>query len=234
MRVSVIIPAYNEADRIGAVLAVLHQVPGLSEIIIVDDGSTDGTLEAIPSGNGFSALRLEPNRGKGGALSAGVRQSQGEVLLFLDADLVGLKPEQITALVTPVIRREAEMSIAVFKAGRWRTDWAQKVAPGISGQRAIKRELFLSISGLDKTRYGVETALNRAAARRGAKVSKVPWLGVTHVMKEEKVGWTRGTWERMKMYREIGSCLLRSLTGNGDGPTLSTPAASPSEEVTTQ
>jgi glycosyltransferase involved in cell wall biosynthesis len=230
MQVSVIVPAFNEAGRIGAVLEVIHQARGLSEIIIVDDGSTDGTLEAIPSGNGFSTLRLEPNRGKGAALLAGAQRSRGEILLFLDADLVGLHPAQIEALVAPVVRQEAEMSIAVFKGGRWRTDWAQKLVPGISGQRAMKREFFLSISGLEKSRYGVETALGRAAARRRLRVSRVPWQGVTHVMKEEKLGWSKGMWERIKMYEEIGSCLLRGLFGNGHGHSL--PRVNPSASDT--
>jgi polyisoprenyl-phosphate glycosyltransferase len=221
MQVSVIIPAYNEAGRIGAVLSVLRQARGLSEIIIVDDGSTDGTFEAIPSGNGFRALRLEPNRGKGAALLAGAEESRGEVLLFLDADLVGLQPNQIEALLTPIVRQEAEMSIAVFTAGRWRTDWAQKLVPGISGQRAMTREFFFSLSGLEKTRYGVETALSQAAARRKLRVARVPWAGVTHVMKEEKLGWIKGTWERIKMYEEIGALFLQQGSNNGSSAFLS-------------
>jgi polyisoprenyl-phosphate glycosyltransferase len=217
MRVSAIIPAFNEADRIGTVLEVLHQTRGLSEIIIVDDGSTDGTLESIPANNGFSPLRLEQNHGKGAALLAGAKKSRGEVLLFLDADLIGLQPHQVESLLAPVLQQEADMSIAVFQGGRWRTDWAQKLVPGISGQRAMKRDFFLSISGLEHSRYGVETALGRAAARRKLRVARVPWERVTHVMKEEKLGWCRGMWERVKMYEEIGAFILGGLLGIGNG-----------------
>jgi polyisoprenyl-phosphate glycosyltransferase len=219
MQVSVIIPAFNEASRIGVVLEVLHQTRGLNEIIIVDDGSTDGTLEAIPAGNGFHPMRLERNRGKGAALLAGARKSRGEVLLFLDADLVGLQPHQVESLLAPVVNQEAAMSIAVFRGGRWRTDWAQKLVPGISGQRAMRREFFFSVSGLEDSRYGVETALSRAAARQKLRVARVPWKQVTHVMKEEKLGWSRGLWERLKMYEEIGALLLRGLLVNGNGHT---------------
>ena len=95
MKLSIIIPAYNEEDRIihtlVATLAFLNQQNFHSEIIVVSDGSTDQTKSVV---EGFNAgekvdLRLieyHPNRGKGYAVRTGMRAGNGEMLLFMDAD----------------------------------------------------------------------------------------------------------------------------------------------------
>jgi glycosyltransferase involved in cell wall biosynthesis len=229
MQIAAVVPAYNESTRIGNVLKVLHSIDLLSEIIVVDDGSTDNTLAEVPRNNGVRALRFEQNRGKGAALFAGARLSQSDILLFLDADLVGLTTGHVEALLAPVMNREADMSVASFRGGRWRTDWAQKLVPCISGQRVLHKEFFFSLANLDHSRYSIETALTLEARLRGARVKKVYWDGVTHVMKEEKLGWTRGMWERAKMYWEIGSYVLDF---SRDGHSVSPP--SPSHDSQTE
>lgn len=72
---------------------------------------------------------LPTNRGKGAAVAAGLSRAQGEVIGFLDADLVGLRPEHIRALVLPVIEGQADMTIGLFGGGRLSTDLAQKLTP---------------------------------------------------------------------------------------------------------
>ncbi len=92
-RLSVIVPAYNEAARIGPtldrLLAFARTVDGGAEILVVDDGSTDGTgaLGARPEYGPVRWLPLAHNRGKGAALRAGVLASGGEEVLLCDADL---------------------------------------------------------------------------------------------------------------------------------------------------
>lgn len=209
MRVAAVVPALNEAKRIGTVLAALGQAHGLDEIVVVDDASTDGTLVQIPQGNGLRAVRLERNRGKAGALLAGARATNAEILLFMDADLVGVQGKHIDLLLAPVVAGAADMSIAVFRGGRLRTDWAQKLVPYISGQRALRREFFLSLPRLEQARFGVEVALTLQARLQALRVDRVPWYGVTHVMKEEKLGLARGLAERAKMYWQIGAYLAQ-------------------------
>jgi glycosyltransferase involved in cell wall biosynthesis len=93
MDLSVVIPAYNEAQRLGStlehVLAYLEARPGTFEVVVVDDGSGDATAEVaagfVP--RGVRVHRLEANRGKGAALKAGVLTSRGERVLLTDADL---------------------------------------------------------------------------------------------------------------------------------------------------
>src|SRR3989338_5584956 len=82
MRISVILPAYNEALNIGS---VLEKISGKYDVIVVDDGSVDNTSE-IARARGFFVGRLERNMGKGRACLEGIRHSNSEFNIFIDAD----------------------------------------------------------------------------------------------------------------------------------------------------
>lgn len=91
---SVVVPAYNEAERLPATLDVLEAylaTTSRAEIVVVDDGSSDATAAIVearpPSGVRVGCVRLEANRGKGRAVVAGVAASRGQVIAFIDADL---------------------------------------------------------------------------------------------------------------------------------------------------
>src|SRR5687767_6720203 len=108
MTVCAIVPAYNEAARVTAVLDAIAQAKRVDEIIVVDDGSSDSTRETAAShpaaGAGrLRAFRQEPNQGKGAAMRRGADETDADVLLFLDADLIGLTPAHVDALAAPVV-----------------------------------------------------------------------------------------------------------------------------------
>jgi len=203
MRVAVIIPAYNEASRLPAVLEAVTQAAGVDEIIAVSDGSTDDTYEIAAAWPGVGALNLPTNVGKAGALAAGVAKTRADILLFLDADLIGLTSAQVEALLQPVLTGQADMSVAHFRHARCVTDWSHLLAPNISGQRALRRELFEQIPQVASLRFGIEMALTHQARITGARVDRVEWAGVTHPMKEEKRGWARGLGSRLRMYGQM-------------------------------
>jgi glycosyltransferase involved in cell wall biosynthesis len=202
MRVTAIIPAYNEEERIGTVLEAVKSSKLVDEIIVVDDGSEDNTAEAAKK-LGVRVIVNDENLGKGGALCRGLEDCQADIILFLDADLCGLKTEDVDHLLLPVISGEWDMTIGVFSNGRLTTDLAQKVAPFLSGQRAIKRQVLEGISGLEISRYGVEVALTRYVKKNNIRLKEVHLENVSHVMKEEKLGIIRGFAERLRMYRDI-------------------------------
>ncbi len=95
------------------------------------------------------------------------------------------------------------MSLGIFDRGRLATDLAQFFAPGLTGQRALRREILLAATNLEETRYGIEMALNRYAEKLGLAVQAVELPDLSHVMKEEKLGFVKGFAARMKMYWEI-------------------------------
>ncbi|MDI9456409.1 MAG: glycosyltransferase family 2 protein [Bacillota bacterium] len=203
MDVAAIVPAYNEEKTIGAVLEVLTKCRLINEVIVVSDGSTDDTVKIALQFDGVQVVELPENRGKGGAMKAGLEQTAAEIVLFLDADLIGLTEDHVNALLQPVLENQALMSLGVFEKGRIATDLAQKVAPYLSGQRALQRDLLSDLSDLDLTRFGVEVALHRYMEENKIPVALVNLPDLSHLMKEEKLGLWKGLAARGKMYWEI-------------------------------
>lgn len=206
MQVSAIIPAYNEEKTIADVIRPLHQVPAVAEIIVVSDGSTDRTAEVAREA-GAQVIVSETNKGKGGAMMLGANRAREELLLFLDADLIGLTPQHVEQLLEPVLSGRVEMAVGIFEHGRLATDVAQLVAPFLSGQRVLTKRLFKQVGNLEWSRYGVEMALTKYAAEHDLPYEEVVLEDLSHVMKEEKLGLWKGLQARMKMYWEIAKSL---------------------------
>jgi len=208
MSVAAIIPAYNEGKTIGHVLKVLMGIKSLDEVIVVNDGSCDDT--AMVARN-FKArvIDLPRNKGKSTAVLTGVKNTDAEIILMLDADLVGMKETHIQELLNPVLSGETDMTIGIFKNGRGATDLAQRIAPFLSGQRALKRDVFVKLEKYPSKDYGLEIALTLMAERENVKVKEVELRDMTHVMKEEKRGFLPGFISRLKMYRDIIFCIVK-------------------------
>ncbi|NLC53497.1 MAG: glycosyltransferase family 2 protein [Firmicutes bacterium] len=206
MKVAAVIPAYNEAKNIGRVLATLRECPSLSQVIVVSDGSTDQTA-AVARRMGAQVVELPKNKGKGAAVMAGVAATTAEVILLLDADLIGLTSQHVKDLLAPIFTQEAMMTIGCFTAGRLATDLAQQIVPELNGQRAIRRELLVALPDLAQSRYGFEVVMNRSAQINRYKVVWVDLPNLSQVLKEEKLGLARGFAARMQMYWQI----LRAL-----------------------
>lgn len=209
MKVAAVIPAFNEEERVGRVLDAIRRCGRVDEIIVVSDGSQDATAEVAMSFPGVQVIDLPFNVGKGGAMCTGVRSTDAEVIVFFDADLVGLRSKHVEALVEPVLRG-ADMAIGIFKKGKFWSDAAQVLTPHISGQRALRRELIDQMPWLKEVRMGVEVAITRMARRRRMKIKRVVLDGVTHTPKEQKFGFVKGTAQRAKMYAEIGKAMVRA------------------------
>jgi len=212
VKIVAIIPAYNEEKTIGDVITALKQSTQINRIIVVSDGSEDKTVNSVLHYDDVEVIELLDNRGKGGAVKAGLDRCTEEIILILDADLIGLSVDHIEALLKPVINGEVLMSVGIFEKGRVTTDIAQKVAPFLSGQRALKRELLESISDLDLSRFGLEVALHQYVEDNEIKASVVQLPDLSHVMKEEKLGFSKGLWARAKMYWEILKYIARINT----------------------
>jgi glycosyltransferase involved in cell wall biosynthesis len=201
-RAVAVIPAYNEEQTLGAVINVTKQVAEIDQVIVISDGSTDKTAQ-VARAYGATVIELEQNLGKGGAMKVGIDSADAEIFVFLDADLIGLRPDHVKALLKPVLEDRADMVIGVFDRGRVATDLAQVVAPYLSGQRAVKRSVLQGVSGMELARFGVEIALTRHLRKSDTRVIEVTLENLTHRMKEEKLGLLRGFMARMKMYWEI-------------------------------
>jgi len=205
---SILIPAYNEeASLMRVVKAAL--AAALGPVLVVDDGSSDLTAEVARKA-GAEVLRLPANRGKGGAVYAGARGLSSDVVVLVDADLVDLRPYHLLSLAGPVLAGEMDMTRGVFSGGRWSTAWAQRLAPQLSGQRAVVRELLLQVAELEDSHYGIELAITRHARRQGWRSRDVVLENVSQVLKEEKRGLVRGLVIRLGMYYDVLRIWLKS------------------------
>lgn len=207
MKVSAIVPAFNEEPRIAPVIGALRACGAVDQVIVIDDGSTDRTHD-VAVACGAQVIKLEENMGKGGAVARGVKEAEGDVILMVDADLVGLTAQHIYTLLEPVTSGRADMSIGLFDDGRPATDLAQAITPWLSGQRALKREMFEGAE-IDISRFGVEAVLTRKAKEQHLKVVEVKLPHLTHVTKEEKMGSVKGVTSRVKMYWEVVKSLVQ-------------------------
>ncbi len=202
MKVSVIVPAYNESGRIEDVLKPLTHATRIDQIIVVDDGSTDDTAKKARKYN-VELISLPENRGKAAALDRGVKLARNEILLFMDADLVGLKTSHVDKMIRAYEESGVDMLLGVFKSGRLNTDIAQTLAPYLSGQRVLTKEIWDRVRKKEKMDFGVEMALTKLSRKEKLSEGRIELSGVTHVMKEEKRGFSQGVLDRLKMYSDI-------------------------------
>jgi glycosyltransferase involved in cell wall biosynthesis len=204
-RISCIVCAYNEGPRLGAVLAAAAAHPLLAELIVVDDGSLDDTAAVA---RGFTGVRLishEANRGKSAAMATGVAAARHELVMLLDADLKGLRAEDIAALADPVLRGSADVSMSLR-----RNSLAIFRAVGldfVSGERVLARALLRDVmqDAGRLPRFGIEVFMNRRIIADGLAVAVARWPRVTQSRKTEKLGRWRGTLAEWRMVRDLVS-----------------------------
>jgi hypothetical protein len=108
----------------------------------------------------------------------------------------------------------ADMTLGLFGGARggifgWWMAVCHRRFPAITGQRAIRRDVYLAVPGLTRARFGVETAITRYVLNVWKlRVENVPMYGVTHPLKEEKIGVLRGFRHRTAMYSEMGAYMF--------------------------
>ena len=190
-----LVPARDEAERVGATVQALRALPGVAEVLVVSDGSTDATAaKALEAG--AHCLALPRNLGKGGALNAGLAALMGRVaerlspepavLLLADADLADTAG-RLGRLLDPVLAGEADLAIADLPAqqgaggfgvamGLARRGMARatgrRMAEPLSGQRAVRWEALPALLPFAPG-FGVEVAMTMDALRAGLRVVEV-------------------------------------------------------------
>jgi polyisoprenyl-phosphate glycosyltransferase len=211
--VSCVVPAYNEVERIADVLHVLEADSSLAEIIVVDDGSTDCTrtmVEPFAARDGrFRLICLPDNFGKAAAMAVGAQVAASDAILFLDADLCGLRLEHVRALIDPVLSDECAMTVGRFMQSDGSAHPAHVVLYHLSGQRCLRWSQFQDVPDLLLARYGAETALNLHARKQRLAVQTVPLVGLSHEGRIGKRGLLGGLMVSVRVYRGIALYGLR-------------------------
>jgi hypothetical protein len=186
-RVVAVVPARDSAGSIAATVGALSSIREVGDVLVVDDGSVDGTAD-VARAAGAWVLRLPENRGKGGAVAAAVAATpETDVYLLVDAD-TGATAAGAEALLGPVVAGEVDMTVGVLPspAGRGGLGLVRRLAgtgirratgsfvaqAPISGQRAVRGSLLRSLTLAP--RFGLEVGLTVDAVRAGGRVVEVP------------------------------------------------------------
>jgi len=225
--VAVVIAARNESDRIRATVTGATGLPGVDLVLVVDDGSRDGTA-AVAQDAGASVVRHSRSRGKAAAMESGAEavrlldardhRPRPRHLLFLDGDL-GQTAAGAAPLTEPVLAGEADMTIAVLPPQRApgggrglvvglsrrgierATGWTP--TQPLSGMRCLTREAFEAARPLARG-WGVETGLTIDLLRAGLRVREVPCALHHRVTGRD---W-HAQLHRARQYRDVWLALL--------------------------
>lgn len=205
-KVSAIVPAYNESSRLARVLQVLTTYPNFSEVIVVNDGSTDDTkTQALK----YRIRYLEHlrNKGKGLAMDTGVKHASGQIIFFSDADIKGLSHEIITDILSPVLKEQADMSIGIRPRKIYRLPLSRYYSLLIGGERAMRKEIWECIPSYYKQGFRIEVAMNYAARHCGRGLHRQIVPNLKQTIKEQKTGIIPGLFSRKKMVQDVATSL---------------------------
>lgn len=204
MKMSCIIPAYNEEKTIFGVVEAVKGSGLFDEIIVVSDGSTDMTPYILKRIGGIDFIDLEQNYGKGGAVWRGLQKANGEIIVILDADLIGISKEHLEKIINPLKNEGAHVCIGVIQHPKraW-MNFIHKTTSNLSGQQSFFKYL-IEDANIKDSRFGLEIALKNHFKKKKARIKKVLLPGISHLMKEQKMGLKTGLKHRGKMYREVG------------------------------
>ncbi len=178
----VVVCAHNEEATLAGVLAAIRGAPERGRIIVVADSCTDRT-EAI-AGDLADEVVVAAVRDKGSAMAAGLRQVRSRHVLFCDADLVGLGPEHITALLT--FRPEQAMVVGLRDSVRQAPALGR--LPSISGERRVPTALA-SEARLEGSGWRAETRINAAAVEAGLPWYHLLLVGVKNPRRPKPLEW---------------------------------------------
>lgn len=213
MKVSVVVPVYNEVQTIEEIISCVQAVPLEKEIIIVDDGSTDGTrprLEELSREKDVKVLYHERNQGKGAALRTGFGVATGDVVLIQDADLE-YNPLEYPLLLQPIFAGKADVVYGSrFLSGAHRVlfFWHYvgnrlltllsnalsnlNLSDMETGYKAFRRAILNEIT-IKSNRFGFEPEFTMKVAKRGLRIYEVPisYHGRTYA-EGKKIDWRDG------------------------------------------
>ncbi|MEK7186154.1 MAG: glycosyltransferase family 2 protein [Patescibacteria group bacterium] len=202
IQISAIVPVYNEEKRVARVITTLLKSKLISEIICINDGSSDKSLEILQKfGSKIILINFKSNKGKGTAVAEGIRKAKGDYLFFCDSDLINFTTEHIGSMLEPILDGKTKAVLAVpalDETGRY-----ARHEIFLAGERIYPRkDLLPHVSKLTRTKGagGSEIVLNSLFRKK--EVFTVPLIGLKKPFKGSK--WSSSLALRQGMLSVIG------------------------------
>ena len=207
--IDVVIPARNEATTVAGVVAAARACRFTREVVVVDDGSTDGTAERALAA-GAKVVRRERGTGsKAGAMEAGVAATDADAILFCDADCVGLTAADLDDVCRPFVEGRAAMSVGWFDYGLLNPLVLR--LPPTSGERVVPRWVWDAVRAEKRIGYSVEIMINEVIAEGRLPTSVRIMHGVGHRTKRDKLGLRKGYRETWRMFWHLVGLPFRGV-----------------------
>lgn len=182
MKISAIVPVFNEDKNIEHVLKSLLKSYYIDEIICINDGSTDNSYQMLKQYRNIILVNLLKNHGKAYAIARGILKAKGEVVVFIDGDLKGLSDKHFRQFIYPLESKKYRVSIGYLP------DRFDKFMRQLSGTRAyFKNDLLPYINEIKKRGYGLELYLNYIQSCN--KTKYFPIYEVKHATKFQKLSF---------------------------------------------
>ena len=207
-KITAIVCAFNEEKTIRGVMDALLTSSLIDEVIAVDDGSIDETAQILKEYQHVDHVKiflLPENHGKGYGMSIAAASARGDLLCFVDADLVNLSERHIAMMVEAFFTEKADMILG--SPVRTKTVlFTERLDPflNLTGQRVLHRKDFLPLSNeIYSSGYGVETILNEHYREQGKRVHLMFLPDLIHPIKFEKVGLLKALGEYLEEGKDI-------------------------------
>ena len=209
---TIIICTFNEERTICDVVKACRLYNKRSEIIVVDDGSQDNTellLRNLNKSIRFNYIKLAENRGKSYAMTVGIENAGNDVLLFFDADSIGIRKEHFHTMLLPVIENKADMVLGHTAAAIANV----KLTPfkSFTGERVLhKKDILPILDEIRNIRFGIETYINLYFKTHGKRISYVYLEGLRTLTKYEKTTLIKATRQYFSEGGEITSTIIKN------------------------
>jgi len=184
MKITAIVPVYNEEKTVKGVLGVLDLSPEIHDIVVIDDASYDRTPDIIKSLkiNKMKFIMLKKNIGKDNVIRKYAKNIRSDIVMLFDADLIGLEKHHIRKILKALIEERAGMVIGLRDKGNFIANLTMPYFPLTCGERAIRMDIFKEIIKLPfRERWGLEWVMNDYCKKKKLKIAKIKLEGVDHI-----------------------------------------------------